>query len=108
MNHNANLASIALLWVCCGAYNWGKTLGAFTCDYPTADNRYIAALEALTGPLGVIAPTPHGWGKPILWRPLTKEQRWDAYHHAYPSLSREDFEGTKTSCAYSAACPEGK
>jgi hypothetical protein len=82
---------LLLFWICCGYLNWGLEIGYLTNRFPESDHRGFAALCAITGPFCIPASLAD-W--PLHWRtrPMTIEERWEAFHAQWPSLSREYFE----------------
>lgn len=51
---------IAVLWVVCGVFNWGATLGYLVGEYPTFSHRSnygIAGFMALGSPIGTVVET---------------------------------------------------
>jgi hypothetical protein len=91
------IALIVLGWVVCGVIGWGLTLGDFTTEFPAYKNWGIAAFIALTGPFGVfvsiIMNIIHHGQLNFRLKPLTKEERWDAFvKEGFGILGRDYFE----------------
>jgi len=84
---------IIVLWVVCGFFNYGLTLGYFIHKFPEADHRGAAFAIAILGPCGAPASLLFG-GPPYHWRlkSLPVEERWKAFHEQFPDLDREYFE----------------
>ena len=93
---------IAALWVACGAYNYAATLAHFTENYGYMRNMSPALMTGISGPFGLPAtllivdhPTH------LLWKPLTKEQRWlifDAEEHVLGRCYFEENYGSGEPC----------
>ena len=83
---------IAVLWLACSYVNYGLTLGSLTQEFPNQYNTMGALGVAVVGPFGL--PAVLLVFSPYHWRtiPLTKEERWKAFHEMYPNLTREYFE----------------
>lgn len=83
---------LLISWCWCGYLNYGYTLGSLTHKYPDSDHVAISIFMAVGGPIA--APAVLITAQPMHWRtkPLTTEERWDAFHKNAPSLSREYFE----------------
>jgi hypothetical protein len=82
---------IVLLWIGCSYADYGLTLGYFTKHYPQDSHIGFAVGMATGGPLSLPAALSD---TPLHWRtkPLTTEERWQAFHEQWPSLSRDYFE----------------
>ena len=87
---------IVLVWLFCEFLTWGVSLGCFTHRYPSSNHTGICALLTVLGPCGLIASSISSVVSSghIYWRvvPMTKEERWGAFHKRWPSLSRQEFE----------------
>ena len=68
---------IAILWVVCGTFNYGATLGSFTHEFPYMSNLAPAVAVAAGGPFATPAVAFFIAGKDphFLWKPYTTEQR---------------------------------
>jgi len=89
------LARIAtlLVWLICGYFAYGLTLGHFDHKFPCADNRQPAIFLGVFGPFGLIVSGVMT-GPPYHWRITERsvEERWEIFHREFPDLSREYFE----------------
>lgn len=85
--------AIAVIWISIGIYNYGSSLGSMTESYGCSSHTKEAVFLGVTGPFGLL-PTLIDRPQRLLWKPLTKEQRWTIYHAKYPRLLRCDFEET--------------
>lgn len=83
---------IAVFWIACGIHNWGFTLGDFSHRFPDQINTDVAGFYALVGPCGIPAVLLATGDRHWLLKPLTTEQRWEAFHKRFPDLGRDDFE----------------
>ena len=86
---------IAVLWITCSLFNWGLFIGGFTYRFPQYDHRAPAAVFAVLGPFAtpgelVAILIIDGWH--FRMKPLTKEQRWEAFQNRFPGLDRDYFE----------------
>jgi hypothetical protein len=81
---------IAIFWIACGIFNYGATLCHFTNRFPDQNNRYVARIFAIAGPLGSLMPLATFEG--FRWKPMTKEESWQAFHKKMPDLDREYFD----------------
>ena len=82
---------IVLLWVLCGILAWGYTMGEFSSEWPYFNHINIASWMAAFGPVGLGVAYLSGKGEFRL-RPMSKEERWEAFHKAFPALDRSYFE----------------
>lgn len=85
-------ALIIFVWLICGFFAYGRTLGHFTDAYPY--NRHVAFALSwgfLGGPVSLIITFFTAKG---LFRlhALTTDQRWAEYQKRWPSLGRQYFE----------------
>lgn len=84
-----------VVWVTFSFLDWGMTLGQFTNDFPAQSNTAVAAVMAAGGPLAFPACAVGALAQSAVnfrVRPLSYEQRWEAFHCKYPILTRQDFE----------------
>jgi hypothetical protein len=81
-----------LMWMSCGYFNYGYTLGHMTHRFPCNVHVIFALIVAAMGPFGTFAVLL--FCQPLHWRtkPLTVEERWKAFHEEYHNLSRDYFE----------------
>lgn len=85
------IAVLALFWIGCSYVDYGLTLGYFTQHWPQESQTGFAVGMAVFGPAGLVPAlmvAPHHWRT----KPLTTEERWQAFHEQWPSLSRDYFE----------------
>jgi len=84
---------IIVLWLSFGFVGYAIELGYFTKRYPYHDHNPIGLLAGclIFGPISALAAFIM-WGPYFRVRPLTKEQRWNAFNEMFPSLGRSYFE----------------
>ena len=84
--------ALGLGWVACGVLGWSMALGDFTCQFPESSHIVIASYVAAAGPFGVVVSAALRENHVLLFKPLTTEQRYEAFHEQWPKLRREVFE----------------
>jgi hypothetical protein len=86
------LVCIILIYIACAIHNWGFTLGDFTFKYPARNHIPIAMFMAISGPIGLLTVLFYSKNKHWRWRPLSVEERWQAFSKDYAILGREYFD----------------
>lgn len=81
-----------LVWIACGVFSYSSALGYFTYKYPWRRNTRFAVRMATLGILSVPASLICGDIHHLRLRPLSTEERWEAFHKEFPSLSKDYFE----------------
>jgi hypothetical protein len=83
--------ALSLLWLACSYANWGLTMGYFSHEYPDQSNIGISTFNAFGGPFALPASLTL---QPRYWRvkPMTVEERWQAFHENFPHLTRAYFD----------------
>ncbi len=89
-----------VFYLTCSVLGWGVMNGTTACNNPWMTSGYLSGAVAALGPIGLVAASAsavddesmYGRGFHFRMRLLTYEQRWQAFHREYPSLSRYYFD----------------
>jgi hypothetical protein len=82
---------VVIAWLFCSFIDYGLFLGSFTHEFPDQLHTKAAITWSLIfGPFGLPIVAVMGNGH---WRvkPLTPEERWQAFHERWPILDRKYF-----------------
>ena len=85
-----------IIYIICGFLSYGLLLGLTVKLYPESKNFIFSIFISLFGPIGLIVTIILNLiiSERLYWKikPLTREQRWEAHHKQWPSLSRKEFD----------------
>jgi len=82
------------VWVACGVIACGLTIGYSIHRWPEFRVGPFPIGISLLGPVALLAALLLCYPYHFSFRPLTKEERWEAHQREYPDSTREDFEKT--------------
>lgn len=105
-----------IAYLMCSWGAWGISTGAICCYSPDTNSSYMAGITAAAGPAGLAIATmfqgmydlTEGRGFHFRMRPLSYEQRWQAFHRLYPSLSHYYFDHGHDEVDEHCKCDDGK
>lgn len=81
-----------LLYVIIGVINYGATLYEFNKNFPYMKNLGIAIFMGVMGPVSIPAILIYSGYEGFLFRPPTREQRWEKFRERFDILGREYFD----------------
>lgn len=90
------IAVLSMLWVGCGVLSWGFYQGSHrnACYKWLPPRIFSEVLVALSGPVNLAANLQVYGARHWSWKPISREERWEAHQREYAilNLTYENFD----------------